>query len=232
MILAPILFGILVGAAVLYGVGWRRLRRRGSGLATIFRLLAFLAGAVLVGIVFLSPLNLLYREFLFARQLQTVLLCLLAAPAFFLSSAYDVLLYGLPRAQRRNVARIAQRNGPLGRFVRTVTPPWIVWMVFVGAFVIWQEPSFATWTLAHPAVHGGLLLLLGFFAMLFWWHIVGTGPRLHPEFAPWLAVIMLVLTEIVNMSIAMTTAFATTPIYAHYAELAAALDPTRSPAHA
>ena len=77
-------------------------------------------------------------------------------------------------------------------------------MVFVGAFVIWQEPSFATWTLAHPAVHGGLLLLLGFFAMLFWWHIVGTGPRLHPEFAPWLAVIMLVLTEIFNMSIAMT----------------------------
>jgi cytochrome c oxidase assembly factor CtaG len=65
-------------------------------------------------------------------------------------------------------------------------------------------------------------VLLGLLALVFWWHVVGAGPRLHKPLAAWMVAILLVLTEILNMVTGVSIAFAGEPIYAHYASAWAA----------
>jgi cytochrome c oxidase assembly factor CtaG len=209
---------------VLYVRGWLRLRRRGARpLASVYRLLVFLAATVLIGVVLLSPVSWLNSRYLFLRSLQTIVLCLLAAPAFHLACGYDVLLWGLPDAARRWLRRHLQVGAPAGDALRIVTPAGGVWMAFVALFLIWHEPGVVNWLVGAPALHTLALALLGLLALLFWWHVVGTGPRLHAPLSPWIVAILLVITEIANMVTGVSIAFAGEPIYAHYA--AAALRP-------
>ena len=97
-----------------------------------------------------------------------------------------------------------------------------VWLAFLALFLVWHEPNVVNWLAPRPMLHTGVLVLLGLLALLFWWHVVGTGPRLHVPLAAWMVAMMLVITEILNMVTGVSIAFSTQPIYAHYAEAAAA----------
>lgn len=207
---------------VLYVRGWLRLRRRGaSQLASVYRLLVFLTATALVGLILLSPVSWLNTQYLSLRTLQTVVLCLLAAPAFHLACGYDVLLWGLTDRGRRWMRRTVQPGTHAGEYLRKATPVAGVWLAFVAAFLIWHEPGIVNWLLPRPMLHTSFLSLLGLFALLFWWHVVGTGPRLHVPPAPWLVAAVLVITEVLNMITGVSIAFSTQPIYSHYATVAA-----------
>jgi cytochrome c oxidase assembly factor CtaG len=220
---------LMVAWLVLYLRGWLRLRRRGaSQLASAYRLLIFLTATALVGFVLLSPVSWLNSQYLFLRTLQTVVLCLLAAPAFHLACGYDVLLWGVPDSGRRWLRRTIQPGTSAGEWLRKTTPFAGVWLAFVAAFLIWHEPGIVNWLLPRPMLHTSFLVLLGLFALLFWWHVVGTGPRLHDPLAAWLVAIVLVITEILNMVTGVSIAFSTQPIYSHYATVAAAVAATGS----
>lgn len=207
---------------LLYVRGWLRLRRRVAPLASIYRLLVFLTATALVGVALLSPVSWLNTRYLFMRSLQMVVLCLLAAPAFHLACGYDVLLWGLPDRTRRWLRGHLQPGAAVGEAVRLITPAAGVWLGFVVLFLIWHEPGVTNWLLARPALHTAALTLLGLLALLFWWHVVGTGPRLHKPLAAWMAAIMLVITEVINMVTGVSIAFSTEPVYAHYAAAVAA----------
>ncbi|MBK8047968.1 MAG: cytochrome c oxidase assembly protein [Anaerolineales bacterium] len=207
---------LIVTALVLYGRGWWRMRRLGSPVASIYRLIVFCVASLLVGVAFLSPLHPYSSQLLFFRSLQTVILVLLAAPAYFLSCGYDVMLWGLPAAWRRQLKGNLHRNAPLGRTVRRLTPIGLIWVLFLVLFVVWHEPTWVNWSMGRPWVHTAGLIVLGLLALLFWWHVVGTGPRLHPSLAPWLIAIMLVITEIINMLTGVSTAFSGVAFYDHY----------------
>ena len=170
----------------------------------------------------LSPVSWLNSQYLFMRSLQTVVLCLLAAPAFHLACGYDILLWGLPDGGRRWLRRSVQPGVGWGEWVRRATPMAAVWLVFLALFLAWHEPGVVNFLAPHPMLHTGVLVLLGLLALLFWWHVVGTGPRLHAPLVPWMVAIMLVITEILNMVTGVSIAFSTQPIYAHYAAAAAA----------
>lgn len=217
---------------MLYVRGWLRLRRRGAAaLASVYRLIVFLIATTLVGVVLLSPISWLNTRYLFMRSLQTVVLCLLAAPAFHLACGYDVLLWGLPDTARRWLRSHIAPAAPAGRAIRLVTPVAGVWMAFVAFFLIWHEPGVVNWLAQTPPLHTAALVALGLLALLFWWHVVGTGPRLHEPLAAWMVAILLVLTEVINMVTGVSIAFATEPIYTHYAlaaSAAAAVAPGRT----
>lgn len=214
---------LMLAWLALYVRGWLRLRRRGaSSLASVYRLLVFLTATALVGAALLSPASWLNSRFLFLRTLQTVVLCLLAAPAFHLACGYDVLLWGLPDGARRSLRGHLQPGAPIGDAVARLTPAGGVWLAFVALFLVWHEPGVVNWLLARPPLHTAALTLLGLLALLFWWHVVGTGPRLHKPLAAWMVAILLVITEILNMVTGVSIAFAGEPIYAHYAAAFAA----------
>lgn len=214
---APLAALIVIGAGLIfYTRGWLRLRRGGYKLARPFRLLVFWAGSIFAGLALIYPLPFLYQDFLYARMGQFVLLCLLAAPAFFTSAGYDVIVAGLPRGARRRLTATVLRTTRSGQWLRRITPGWLCWMAFIVAFVLWQEPGLASWTLRHPPVYGLTLDVLAGLALLFWWHVIGTGPRLHRELSPWLAAFLLVLTELANMATALSLTFAAAPYYPYY----------------
>ena len=223
-----LILAVLLAGAIAYTRGWLRLRRRGSRLASLFRLAAFFLATFCVGAALLPPLNRLGGQYLFVRSAQTVLLCLLAAPAFFVSCGYDVMLWGLPAATRRAIHRAVQGDSRTAHVIRQTTQPWITWMLFVALFLVWHDPGFANWALARPAIHTLSLVVLGLAALLFWWHVVGTGPRLHAEFAPWLVAFVLVFTEIANLATSASIAFASDPIYTHYSMAAQAMGNQRT----
>lgn len=215
---------LLIAVTVLYLRGWVRLRRRGAGFANFARLIVFLFAVTTTATVFLSPMNWLNADYFFIRVAQYVFLCLFAIPAFFISCAFDVMLWGLPARGRRGVARWMRSTGRVRRAVSRVTPAWLAFMLFIALFVTWYDNRIASWLLADPLLHTASLLLLGGAAMLAWWHLIGTGPRLHTELSPWLAAIALLIIELTSMSIAVPTAFSTDPLYTHYVAAFAATD--------
>jgi cytochrome c oxidase assembly factor CtaG len=215
---------ILATVTILYLRGWLRLRQRGVSFANLPRLVAFLFAVAMTAVVFLSPLNWLNQEYFFARVAQYVLLCLFGIPAFFISCAFDVMLWGAPTGGRRAVGRWIRSKGALRRSVHAVTRPWLAVMLFIVAFVAWHDSQIAGWLLTDSLLHTASLLVLGVAAMLVWWHLVGTGPRLHTELSPWLAAIALLIIELTSMSIAVPLAFSTEPHYTHYVAAFAARD--------
>jgi cytochrome c oxidase assembly factor CtaG len=98
----------------------------------------------------------------------------------------------------------------------TLTRPWLAIVLFIVCFVAWYDSTVAGWLLAESNRHTLSLLVLGGTALLLWWHLIGTGPRLHVELSPWLAAIALLVVELASMSIAVPTTFATEPLYPHY----------------
>lgn len=215
---------ILVAVTLFYLRGWLRLRRRGVPFANLPRLAVFLFAVTITAVVFLSPLNWLNRDYFFVRVAQYVLLCLFAIPAFFISCAFDVMLWGLPTGGRRAVGRWMRSKGALRRGIHAATRPWLAVIFFIVAFVTWYDSQIAGWLLTDNLLHTASVLALGIAAMLLWWHLIGTGPRLHTELSPWLAAIALLIIELTSMSIAVPLAFSTEPHYTHYVAAFAARD--------
>jgi len=213
---------VLITVTVLYWRGWLRLRRRGVTFANFPRLVVFLFAVSVTAAVFLPPLNWLNQEYLFVRVAQYVLLCLFAIPAFFIGCTFDIALWGLPVAARRAISRWMRGRGPLRGAIHGATRPWVTLLIFISLFLIWYDARIASWLLGDGLLHTASLLVLGVAAMLTWWHLIGTGPRLHTELSPWLAASAVLLLELVNMSIAVPLAFSTEPAYPYYAAAYAA----------
>lgn len=212
-----ILLGLLLIAVTLFYLrGWARLRQRRVSFANVLRLIAFVFAVTTMALVFLSPLNWLNREYFFIRAAQYVLLCLFTIPAFFISCTFDVALWGLPTSLRKTIVRWMRSRTLVRRTVHNVTRPWIIFFLFIALFATWYDARVSTWLLSNALLHTVSLLVLGVGAMLTWWHLIGTGPRLHWELSPWLAALAIIVLELVNMSVAVPLAFSTEPVYPHY----------------
>ena len=66
-----------------------------------------------------------------------------------------------------------------------------VWLAFIIVYIGWHDPNAYNAALTYPLVHD--LQHVTFFAsaMLFWWHVIAAGPRIHGRFpigmADWLS---------------------------------------------
>jgi len=154
---------------------------------------------------------------LVARSLQKILLCMIAAPLFWLACPFHCSLWGMPAGFRRGVTKLLQRSSPTGRLLRRATQPGITWLLFVSTFLIWHDPTFVNLVMPHPWWHRMALLALLGAALLFWWHIVETGPRIHGRFPDWVRFACLIGVEIPNIASGITIAAQSVPLYSYYA---------------
>jgi cytochrome c oxidase assembly factor CtaG len=223
----PWLWLLLVGFAVsgwLYIRGWLRLREISPTIAKPEKLFAFWLAAGVVLAVFISPLYTLSEQLLFGRALQMILICLVAPPLVWLAAPVHTIAWGAPGRLRRRFTRQLLETTTTRNVVRTLSAPGLTWLLFIGAFLIWHDPQFVDWSMrADLRHHLALALLLGA-ALLYWGHVVRTGPRIHRRLPGWVYFAYLIGADIPNMISGVTIAFNGQPIYNYYAAVHAAAD--------
>jgi putative membrane protein len=171
-ILAP-----LVLSAVLYAVGWWRLRRRAPEHVGLRRALPALAAWVSIAAALLSPLDQLAHSLFVAHMAQHMLLIVVAAPALLLADPFPVMVWGLPHALRRATPRWLRRRALLGRLWQALTPLPLTWLAYGLILWLWHLP------LAYDSALGDRLLHdvqhVSFFvgAVLFWWPVIDPAPH-------------------------------------------------------
>ena len=213
----PVSAAVMLIIFLPYTWGWLRLRRTRAPLATIARLISFVAGISALGLALHSPLVALQQELLIGRAAQQILIGLLAPPLLWLACPVHVILRGLPASARRWTVGKLKDSTTSGRLIRRATHPLAVWMIAFSAFLLWHEPSIANWLLFHPTVYRLSLWGVWITYMLFWWYPLGTGPRLRPAMHPAIAFLYVIIGgEVPNMVTGVTLAFRQTPAYSYY----------------
>lgn len=213
---------IVIGLGVIwfwYLRGWVRWRSVDAGLASPRRLLALILSTLLILIAFFPPLDLASRHLLFVRSLQKIMLAFWAAPLFWLAAPFHLSSRGLPLIWRQRLTRWLQPQRYFGQIIRVITQPAVTWLTFVSAIVMWHDAVVVDWMMARNAMHFVTMVLLFSAALLYWGHLVGTGPRLRKTLPGWVLFAYVVGVEIPNMATGMTIAYAATPFYTYYAAM-------------
>lgn len=171
-ILAP-----LVLTAVLYAIGWWRLRRRTPGHAGPSRALLALAAWLSIAAALLSPLDHLAHRLFVAHMVQHMLLIGVAAPALLLADPFPVIIWGLPRALRRATPRGLRRAALPGRLWRTLTPLPLTWLMYALVLWLWHLPPAYDAALGDRLLHDVQHVTFFVGAILFWWPVIDPAPH-------------------------------------------------------
>ncbi len=221
---------VLGVAAALYTRGWWRLRalRSSTGtrqtaegndrgrLATRGRLAAYLSGLVILGLALMSPIDVLGGQFFFMHMVQHLLLVMIVPPLLWLASPLPFVMWGLPIPARRQVGNWLRPKSALRRRLRALTPPGIVWMLYVAFLLGWHDPGAYQAALENALIHD--LEHLSFFgtAMLFWWHVIYAAPYVHKRLTRGARIAYVLAAVPPNMAAGATIAFSGQPIYTYY----------------
>ncbi len=208
---------VLLSFATLYTTGWWRLRKRSSNpkLASKKRLAAYWGGLVILAVSLMSPIDPLGGQLFFMHMLQHLLTIMFAAPLLWLAAPFPMILWGLPASVRRLVGSHFRRNATTRAILTNITPISYIWLLFIAIYGGWHDPNLYNLALRRDWVHD--LQHITFFgsAMLFWWHVIGSAPRLH-RVAVWGRIAMLLSLVPVNMAIGIVIATADEVIYTYY----------------
>jgi cytochrome c oxidase assembly factor CtaG len=212
----------LIVLTALYGAGWRRLHRVYPRLASVGRLLAFGVALAALTVALVWPLPGWSNYLLTMRSVQKVMVAMIAPPLLWLACPVHVIVWGR-RELRGGLVALRRGKSRTAAWVRAATQPLVAWFTFVAVFLFWHDPQSVPLLVGGGWLHYIAPWLLLAAALLYWWHVVDTGPRLHRSFPTWLLIPFLIGVEIPNMVAGITIAFSVQPLYAHYATVHAQL---------
>lgn len=210
--------------ATLHTVGWLRLRRRSDGrFANWWRLISYTGGILALALALLSPLDVLSAQLFSVHMVQHLLLMMVAVPLLLLANPFPTLLWALPDHLRAVAASACGRilrwltaDSSASRLVRKVTAPGAAWVLYVLTFFAWHDGNAYSLALRLESVHRLEHLTFLGAALLFWWHVIGAAPRIHPKLAQWMRVGYVLAMIPPNMLLGVALSFAETPIYPYY----------------
>ena len=203
--------------ALLYGLGWQRLRRRGAHrLANGWRLVSYYGGILALVVALLSAVDALQSLLFTMHMVQHLLLTMVAAPLIVLANPFPIVLWSFPREQRRAFSLLLARGRAGRRLLVRVTHSRIAWALFVGTFVLWHAPTMYEAALYSDIVHD--IEHISFFvtALLFWWHITQAPPRVHGRLGYGARIALLAGAFVINEALSVALAFASSPWYSYY----------------
>ncbi len=210
----------LVVLGVLFARGWLHLRARGRyRYASPGRLISFQAGVLVIILALTSPIDRLGYYLFFMSMIQHLLLLMVAPPLLLLANPVPFLLWGLPRRWRLGLGGMLARGGRVREFLRPITRPGLSWMIFVSTLLLWHDTFLYDAALRYPLLNDFQNLTFFLTSLIFWWHILGAGPRFHRRLS-WIGrVAYLVGATPFNMLLGIALAFSTSPWYTYYTEM-------------
>lgn len=231
----PEIIIFLTLAAFLYTRGWVLLRRRTTRnkrkrragqpypLTAVWRLISYLSGIFVIGIALLSPIDVLSGQLFFMHMIQHLLLISIAPVLLLLANPMAVTLWGMPHRARMFVGRglsfVLNSDSKYRDWIRNATSPGIVWLMWVIVVVGWHDPGLYNLALQNEIVHNLEHITFFVVSMLYWWLVLGSGPRIHKQFSLIGRIAFVVLAIPPNMLTGMVIAFTPTPAYTHYVNM-------------
>ncbi len=203
--------------AVLYGVGWWRLRSRSCSGAPTWRLVSCFSGIGAVGAALLSPVNQLAEDLFFVHMVQHLLLIKLAAPAFLLANPLPVVLWGLPAGLRIRAGRLLARGTPLRAAWQVLTWMPLAWVTYALALWLWHLPIAYDAALNHRLLHDAEHLAFFWAALLFWWPVIAPAPHFRRPVHHGVRIVYLVLAAFQEAVLGLLLTVVPWVLYATYA---------------
>lgn len=214
----------LLVSAALFAFGWRRLLQRSTGGRARLQQRAWFFGAgwlALAGAL-VSPLHEAGERSFTAHMIEHELLMLVAAPLIVLAEPLPAMLWAFPPAARRTLGRVGASRvisvpfaWMTGAVVATLIQATVLW--------IWHMPALFDVALASDGWHVVQHVCFIFSALLFWTAMLGRrGAGARDLGGRALAAFCLLVTSVVTGALGALMAFAQSPWYAGYAQLALA----------
>src|ERR1700730_5371037 len=167
-------------AALVYPIGWLRLRKVFPNLIATWRLAAFLAGIVSLWIAIGSPLEAFDDVSLSLHMVQHLLLMAVAPPLILLGAPALPLLRGLPRMIRGAVGQFLCWP-PAERLGRVLTDPAVCWLAATVALIAWHIPAAFELALRSDSWHEVEHACFFSTSLMFWSPVI----QAYPSVAKW-----------------------------------------------
>ena len=203
----------LLAAAIAYLFGVRRLHQTEPGARwPALRSASFLAGILLLALMYLGPLPAWSHTFFWAHMTQHLVVMMLAAPLIVLGAPIT-LIYRASSKQTRVL-----RLDPLfaSRAVRLLSDPILTWILFAGVLLGTHFTPFYNWALVNHDldifVEQPLYLIA---ALLFYLPLIGSNSP-WPSPAPALRLLSMALMMLPEAAIGAVIYFAPVVMYPAY----------------
>ena len=204
----------------------RRRAQRATGwrsLSASWRPISYIAGLLVIGLALLSPFDVLVQQLFFMHMIQHLLLIMLAPPLLLLPNPMPFLLWGLPASLRIGVGgmlnSVLNKESAIGRVLRPITSPFVVWFLFIGTIIGWHDPEMYNAALTSELVHDLEHLTMFAVGMLYWWTVTGAGPRLHKNLGRIGKIAFIIAAIPPNAILGAVLAFSQQPIYSFYNDM-------------
>lgn len=204
-------------SALMFLIGWLRLRQRSARGRFGRRGLFFALGWVVLAGALVSPLHEAGERSFAAHMLEHELLMLMAAPLLVLSEPMAILLWGWPAGARKVLGGIAL-SGPVRGLWRGLTGLVVATLLQAAALLLWHSPALFDRALANEDWHIAQHISFLFSALLFWTATLGAS-RSRAGDARGFAALCLFATSIISGALGAMMAFSESPWYLGYAEL-------------
>src|SRR5712671_2289092 len=202
-------------AALVYTIGWLRIRFVFPNLVPSWRLAAFLAGIFSLWVAIGSPLEAFDDVSLSVHMAQHLLLMAVAPPLILLGAPTLPLLRGLPRAIRSAAGRFLRC--PLAHWLgRVLTDPAVCLIVASVTLIAWHIPAAFELALRSDSWHK--LEHVSFFAtsLMLWWPVIQPFPSVA-RWPGWSIPLYLFLATLPGGALGAFLTFCDRVIYPSYA---------------
>lgn len=164
----PLVWGLAGFFLWLYARGQRARGERGPRLPA-WREALFPAGVLLTWVTLESPLGALAYHLFWMRQLQHLVLHVLAPFLIFLARPQYALFAGMPRPLRHRLLLPLLKSRGARRFGRAATHPALAAALYIGTLAVWTVPALHNPTVTNPAMLALMLSTMFATGLLFFW---------------------------------------------------------------
>jgi putative membrane protein len=224
--LAALAAYLVVGVIHLLGVRDTAIsaRRRGRSLPpeVLAKAVSFQVGLLLVLLAVVSPMGYWSYRFIWVRNLQDVLLAVLAPALIVLGEPWQPLRRGLGRlGQRQQEGAAAGAEGGETTGTRSGQPggwqagPVLAAVVFCGIWWVWHLPGPFDASLHRPALYAAEVISYLAIGLLLWLSLLGTRP-LAPPMAPMRTAALVVAVAAATTVLGLMRTFSAAVAYPGY----------------
>jgi putative membrane protein len=161
-----------------YAACWGWLRRNGSQIASVGRLICWTSGLLVISIALMSSIDTMAYSLFSVHMFQHVLLMAVAPPLLILGRPLSMWRVAFVRKTAKPTTRTYSLRDSLAAIFGFILRPPVAWALSTTILLVWHVPWLYDYALNHPSVHEYAEHTTLFLTFLAWWHpLIGSLPR-------------------------------------------------------